>query len=65
MTPPESLSTLGWGATELARQIGRPDATVASWLRRGTVPPEIADWLADLAAYRVAHPAPEVWRRVA
>lgn len=60
MTPTESLATIGWTLAELARQGGYPVPTVKSWYRRGSWPPRVTAWLAELAAAHIALPGPRL-----
>lgn len=39
------LDAIGWSVRELARQIGRSEDTVRSWVRRGTMPDHLRNWL--------------------
>ena len=62
MTPAElaaALNVLGWTPSTLAVQLGMNERQARRW-RDGEnrVPKQVAAWLADLAAYHRAHPAP-------
>ena len=53
------LETLGWGEVELSFQTDIAISTVRKWaFGRDPIPPAIAAWLEDLAAYHEAHPVP-------
>jgi DNA-binding transcriptional regulator YdaS (Cro superfamily) len=54
-----TLDRLGWGATSLARLLGRPRQTVTQWqLGRVRVPDDVAQWLRAAEAWHAAHPPP-------
>ena len=66
MTSPQfraALAHLGWSLRQLAGMLGCSVTLPAKWATgRASVPPAVAVWLARLAAYHEACPAPEVWR---
>lgn len=61
-----ALDAAGWSQRELARLLGMPDGTVRSWMRgRGDAPAEVDAWLAEVHAFHMKHPAPDMtgWHR--
>ena len=55
------LITLGWTERELARRTGRHQTTIRRWINgRSPIDPEVAAWLAMLAAFVAAHPGPRL-----
>jgi len=67
MTGPElkdALATLGWSQRHLAFLLGC-NTNLPTWWARGdlTVPPDIGDWLHELAAFHARHPVPQSWRQ--
>ncbi len=59
----EVLAVLHWSQRGLAEILGCADSLTRGWARgRSTVPPAVAAWLEDLAAFHARHPPPERWR---
>jgi len=56
------LSTIGWSGPELAGKLGCGKVHVHRW-RTGAaaVPAPVLEWLAAIAAFMAAYPAPD-WR---
>jgi hypothetical protein len=53
------LATLGWSERELGRRAGRHQTTIRRWIDgRSVVDRDVAEWLAALADFHAAHPAP-------
>ncbi len=62
MTPlSRYLTVIRWTPADLSRAASVSERTVHRWVA-GTypVPPRLASWLQDLAAYHAAHPAPRL-----
>lgn len=62
MTPArllECLAVLAWSKSGLAKQLGRPEATVRQW-ERGLVriPEDVAEWLEIRAEHAAKYPPP-------
>ncbi|MDT8350959.1 helix-turn-helix domain-containing protein [Roseomonas mucosa] len=55
------LITLGWTERELARRTGRHQTTIRRWINGSSpIDPDVAAWLAMLAAFVAAHPGPRI-----
>jgi transcriptional regulator with XRE-family HTH domain len=62
MTPSErraALEAIGWTQRGLADRLGWDEGTVRRWMRgNGEAPADVDQWLAELAVFHRAHPAP-------
>jgi hypothetical protein len=67
MTPDELRNALGalrWSQRGLAEILGCDDRLVRRWVGgEAAVPPDVADWLQDLAELHASLPPPAAWRR--
>jgi hypothetical protein len=58
------LATLDWSPRSLAHLIDRDERMVRRWgSGQYTIPDDVADWLATLAAFHDRHPPPRLARR--
>ena len=60
----ECLALLRWSQRGLAEALNCDDRLVRRWAAGdGTVPPDVVGWLERAAAFHVANPAPDGWKR--
>lgn len=58
MHPTQSLDAIGWTLGELARRLGKPEATIRTWKHRDSWPQAVVAWLDQVAAAVQSVPAP-------
>lgn len=65
MTPErfnECLDILGTSIHKLSKILDTHNTTVQRWSKgKQPIPPNLAEWLETLAAFRLKHPLPEGW----